>query len=279
MGHFDVILARILYPHATIVLDHLIFAADTAKDRGATGRILNRVLWTLDRAALRAADVIVVDTPAHRAMVPNTLRAKTAVVLVGAPQAWFDARPSAQPSSADDSRSPLSVMFFGLFTPLQGTPVIASGLRDAAAERPIRITMVGTGQDYDECRRILSDTDVTWVDWVDADDLPGLIASHDVCVGILGTTSKAQHVIPNKVYQGMAAGCCVITSDTPAQRKILGDAAMWCPPGDSQALTDRLVSLSDDRDLLGDMKQRAARLADRSFSSDKVTRALAEALR
>ena len=32
LGHFDVVLARILFRKATIVLDHLIYAADTAAD-------------------------------------------------------------------------------------------------------------------------------------------------------------------------------------------------------------------------------------------------------
>src|SRR6476620_6499926 len=35
MGHFDVHLARRLFPDATIVLDHLVFARDTAADRRA----------------------------------------------------------------------------------------------------------------------------------------------------------------------------------------------------------------------------------------------------
>src|SRR5688500_16894172 len=34
LGHFDVVLARLLFPRTTVVLDHLIFAADTARDRG-----------------------------------------------------------------------------------------------------------------------------------------------------------------------------------------------------------------------------------------------------
>ena len=54
-----------------------------------------------------------------------------------------------------------------------------------------------------------------WIDWVDADELPGVVAEHDVCLGIFGTTDKAPRVVPNKVYQGVASGCAVVTSDTP----------------------------------------------------------------
>lgn len=275
MGHFDVLLARALYPRTRILLDHLIFAADTAKDRGAGGGALLAVLRGLDRAALRAADVVVVDTPAHRDMVPADLRAKAVVVLVGAPDAWFAARRPEPVGSA----GPLSVVFFGLFTPLQGAPAIAEGLRDAARRRRIRITMVGTGQDVEECRRILDGTQVEWLDWVDAEDLPALVAAHEVCLGIMGTTPKARRVVPNKVYQGMAAGCCVITSDTPAQREVLGDAVLWCAPGDAEALSRHLIELSDDRELLAAMRRRAADLADHAFRADQVIAPLVEVLR
>ena len=37
LGHFDVLLARALYPRARILLDHLVFASDTAADRGLAG--------------------------------------------------------------------------------------------------------------------------------------------------------------------------------------------------------------------------------------------------
>jgi glycosyltransferase involved in cell wall biosynthesis len=54
-------------------------------------------------------------------------------------------------------------------------------------------------------------------------------------------------VVPNKVFQGMAAGCVVVTSDTAPQRRMLGDAAVLVPPGDPAALADALRALAGDR--------------------------------
>lgn len=272
LGHFDVLLARALFPHARIVLDHLIFAADTAKDRGAGGGLRTAALDRLDHAALSAASVIVVDTPAHRDLVPQKLRDRVVVVPVGAPEAWFHAR---RPAEAVDH--PLSVVFFGLFTPLQGAPTIARGLRDAATRRALRITMVGTGQDYAQSREILEDTAVDWIDWVDSDELPSLVASHDICLGILGTTPKALRVVPNKVYQGMAAGCCVVTSRTTAQQEILGESVLWCDPGDAQGLANLLVGLGDER--LIDMRARSGARADASFTAERVVEPLVKVLK
>ena len=61
LGHFDVHLARLLYPrrrHVPIVLDHLISAANTAKDRRiAGGGLKQRLLTLIDAADVRASRV------------------------------------------------------------------------------------------------------------------------------------------------------------------------------------------------------------------------------
>ena len=88
---------------------------------------------------------------------------------------------------------------------------------------------------------------VSWIDWVDSEDLPDVVAAHDVCLGIFGTSGKARRVVPNKVYQGIAAGCVVVTSDTPPQRRILGGGARFVEPGDALALADALQALAQER--------------------------------
>ena len=79
---------------------------------------------------------------------------------------------------------------------------------------------------------------VDWLDWVAPADLPALVADHDVCLGIFGRGDKALRVVPNKVFQGAASGCAVVTSDTAPQRRALGDCAVLVPPGDPEALAD-----------------------------------------
>src|ERR1700761_5093027 len=129
LGHFDVLLARLLYRRGQvpIVLDHLISAANTAKDRRLDGGLKTKVLRLIDAAALRAADIVVVDTEEHLEIVPERYRAKAVVVAVGAPEPWFKAAQleaaqleAAQKPSADaNANAPLKVVFYGLYTPLQ----------------------------------------------------------------------------------------------------------------------------------------------------------------
>jgi glycosyltransferase involved in cell wall biosynthesis len=282
LGHFDVHLARLLYPRhifsrhrVPLVLDHLISAANTAKDRRiAGGGLKQRLLTLIDAAALRAADIVVVDTEEHLEIVQAKYRSKAVVVPVGAPTPWHEA---ARELSADPG-APLKVVFYGLYTPLQGTPVIGEALGRLAGA-PVEVTMIGRGQDEEETKRAAAaNQSVRWLGWVPAAELPALVASHDVCLGIFGTGDKALRVVPNKVFQGAAAGCAVITSDTPPQRRVLGDAAVLVPPGDPAALADALLRLAGDREALLKLRHAARQLAAERFTPEQVVGPLTDRL-
>jgi glycosyltransferase involved in cell wall biosynthesis len=282
LGHFDVLLARVLFRRTPIVLDHLISASTTAADRRIEGGGLKqRLLRAIDAGALRSADVIVVDTDEHLAALPERHRERAVVVLVGAPEPWFAAAPADEgdgdESDGTDETTPLRVIFFGLYTPLQGTPVIGAALGKLAGA-PVAVTMVGRGQDEAETRAAAADhaetTALRWVDWVPAAELPALVAEHDVCLGIFGTGEKALRVVPNKVYQGAAAGCAVVTSDTAPQRRVLGEAAVLVPPGDGGALADALVQLATDRAELARLRAAARALARERFTAERIVEPL-----
>jgi len=310
LGHFDVHLARLLYRRGKvpIVLDHLISAANTAKDRRLDGGLKTKLLRLIDAAALRAADIVVVDTEEHLEIVPEKYRSKAVVVQVGAPTPWHEAAAelSVGPEPSGDAESPgnaelpgnaespgnpggpLKVVFYGLYTPLQGTPVIGEALGRLAGA-PVEVTMIGRGQDEAETRRAAAaNQSVRWLDWVPAAELPALVAAHDVCLGIFGTGDKALRVVPNKVFQGAAAGCAVITSDTAPQRRVLGtvsqesgsqeSGAILVPPGDPAALADALRRLADDREALLKLRHAARQLAAERFTPEQVVGPLTDRL-
>jgi glycosyltransferase involved in cell wall biosynthesis len=292
LGQFDVLLARALFPRGLIVLDLLVFGADTADDRGLgrAGGPRRRLLGWLDRAAAATADIVVVDTMENRSLLAVRQRPKAVVVAVGAPASWLAAgaaraRVSGAGSalssgSAGSVTAPMRVVFFGLFTPLQGIEVIATALAQLGDRADIAVTMVGTGQLYERARRLAAgNTHVRWRDWIASADLPEFVAGHDVCLGIFGTGSKGRRVVPNKVFQGAAAGCAIITSDTAPQRRTLGPAAaILVAPGDPDALAQALRNLADDRTLLARLATSARELALRSFTPEQVVEPLREQL-
>ncbi|HZP51054.1 glycosyltransferase [Actinocrinis sp.] len=278
LGHFDVRLARRLFRRTPIVLDHLIGASDTARDRQLSGGGIKGVLLrAIDSGALRSADLVVVDTEEHLDALPPQHRERAVVVPVGAPRAWFDAAVNVD-SPETSGPSPLRVLFFGLYTPLQGTPVIGRALARLAGA-PVETTMVGKGQDGPETRRAAeANPAVRWLDWVAPDELPSLVARHDVCLGIFGTGPKALRVVPNKVFQGAAAGCAIVTSDTAPQRRLLGDAAVFVPPGDPDALAEALLRLAEDRAELRRAREAARSLALGSFAAEQIVTPLIKRL-
>jgi len=270
MGHFDVLLARALFRRQPIVLDLLILAGDTARDRGVTSRPKLALLDLLDRIAIAAADTVLVDTDENAALVPSPHRDKVIVVPVGAPVSWLSV-PVGEERPPDPTAA-LRVVFFGLFTPLQGAEVIGTALGLLCEDDRIHTTMIGDGQDAPAARAAASGNQhVTWMDWVESETLPKLVADHDVCLGIFGTTAKALRVVPNKVFQGAAAGCVIVTSDTPPQRRLLEDTAVFVPAGDPGALVGALRHLATDRAGVADLRAAARRhVVDRFAPSTLV---------
>ena len=187
LGHFDVLLARLLFRGVPVVHDMLVFASDTARDRGAGG-VKQRLLAGLDAAAVRASDVVVVDTDEHLRLLPPARQADGVVVPVGVPSSWL----GPQPSTRGPTR-PVRVVFYGLYTPLQGAPVIGRALALLADEPGLHVTMVGAGQDLETTRRSAARRR--------RGRRPGRVGrlgaarsscrrwspSHDVCLGIFGS--------------------------------------------------------------------------------------------
>ena len=266
LGLLDVHLAKRLWPTVPIVLDQLIFAADTARDRRIDSirkqalphRMDETALWTVTSSRW---------IPRARRLAPEELRSRAVVVPVGAPSAWFRA-------PVASAVGPLKVVFYGLFTPLQGTATIGTAM-DRLSAQPISFTVIGRGQDYDRARHRCPNLNVNWIDWVSADELPALVHGHDVCLGIFGSGAKARRVVPNKVYQGAAAGCAIVTSDSTPQIRALGDSALYVRPDDPAALADALLSLERDRARLSQLKNQAHACASESF----VPRAVVQRLR
>jgi glycosyltransferase involved in cell wall biosynthesis len=262
-GHFDVHLARLCFRGSYVVLDHMTGLAETIEDRGVGGRKWQRLLTRIDMSALGAADLVLVDTDEHAATLRGGVR-DLEVVAVGAPDSWH------HPSGSSRSSGALRVVFVGLFTPLQGIDTIGRAIMEVVSTTSAEFTLVGQGQDHAIARSIIGDhPQVTWVDWIDADELPGFVAGFDVSLGIFGRSAKALRVVPNKVYQGLAAGTAVITSDTGPQRRLAsnpgcGDLRL-VPPGDHVALADQLTEMARDPGRL--RSERRARRSSPEISS------------
>lgn len=269
LGVLDVHLARRLL-NKPLILDQMASLAGTAEDRSLP---FAGLLRRIDGWANCSADLVLVDTRQHLP-VTGRYKPRTRIVPVGASWEWFDAGEE-QGAIGGGGGGVLSVCFFGLFTPLQGAAFIGRAAALLGRRRDICWTLVGHGQDRPRVEALTAGLDqVTWHDWVEDTLLPGFVASHDVCLGIFGDTAKARRVTPNKVYQGAAAGCAVVTSDTKPQREALQDAAVYVPVADAAALAAALEQLADDRTYLGDKRAAAKRRARSAFTPGTIGKLL-----
>jgi len=288
LGHHDVAavaaLRRVLrgLRGKPVVFDPFFSLYDTVvSDRGLLSpRCLPaRVLWRSERWLLTAADLVLADTATHgayyRAMAglpPERVR----VVPVGVDEALFSAR-EYRPEAG-----PLRILFYGTYIPLHGIETI---LRAAhlVREEGLRFRLIGRGQTRpraDALARELRLDSVEFIDWVPMAQLPGEIAQSDIVLGIFGMTGKAARVVPNKVYQALSVGRCVVTRDSPALREMFrpGEHLAVCPPGDAEALAHTIQELARNTALRQELAEAGCRIVHEQFSTAAIGRVFCAAL-
>jgi glycosyltransferase involved in cell wall biosynthesis len=240
-GHLDLTAARVAARGRPIVFDPLVSLYDTlVGDRGrfAATSLAGQALRRVDRAAFRAADLVVADTAAHAQFYADSFGldpGRVRVCFVGAEDRLFHPSP--------DAGEPFSVLFVGKLIPLHGLETILEAAR-LASELPFRI--VGSGQLANSL--VTAPPNVTHVPWIDYDNLPDTIRAAGCALGVFGASAKASRVIPNKAFQALACGTPLVTADTPAARELLANGldAVLVPASDPGALADALRELAAD---------------------------------
>lgn len=211
-----------------VVWDVFISIYDTVvEDRRmlSSGSLAARTLRGIERNALRRVDLAFMDTRSHARRVESLfgLPSNTCgAVWVGTETEHFDGDPQPAPR---EPGAPLRILFYGQFIPLHGIATIVEAAR-ITRDLPVEWTLIGRGQETDRIRALLAADplpNVQWIEWVDYNKLRHCLAAADLCLGIFGDSQKAASVIPNKVFQIVAAGRPLITRDSPAIREWLQD--------------------------------------------------------
>ena len=240
-GHFDLPAARRVARGRPVVFNPLVSLAETlVEDRArfAAGSLPARALQAVDRAAFRAADVVVADTEQNAVLFRRLGARKVEVCLVGAEERIFS------PGWQRPAR--FHCLFVGKLIPLHGLETLLEAARRAP---DLQFHVVGSGQ----LESLLEHRppNVDWRAWVEYEQLPHELHRAGCALGIFGATPKARRVIPNKVFQALACGTPVITANTPAARELLrdGKSALLVPPGDPDALVGALRKLAANGEL------------------------------
>lgn len=235
-----------------VILDAFLPIHDTiAGDRGLVKRgLVSGAIWWFEKLAMASADIIVVDTDSHGDYFAKEFglsRDRFVTVLVGA-EAHFDPLGPALGHVEDllgrvDER-PI-VLFYGQLIPLHGLPAILEAAR-LSRGLEARWVVIGKGQLEPMLREEVAreDSNIEWIEWVDYDRLPAVIARASLCLGVFGASDKAARVIPNKLFQQAAMGKPVITRASPAIDPLAAQnpqAIRTVPPDDPQALANAVA--------------------------------------
>lgn len=213
----------------------------------APGNPIAWMLWTWEWLACRAADLVVLDTNAHGRYFVDTFgvpESKVRRIFVGAETDLFRPRPDIR----RDPSQAFTVLFYGQFIPLHGIDTVVRAAKLTEAQG-IRWVIVGTGQESPRIRALveaLKPANLEMLEWIPYAELIDWLHKADMCLGIFGDTEKAARVIPNKVFQILAAERPLITADTPAIREILadGDGYTIVPAADPAALASAAIAAS-----------------------------------
>jgi glycosyltransferase involved in cell wall biosynthesis len=265
LGQLDVLVLWLFarLRRVPVVWDAFLSLHDTVVDDRALvspRHPLARLLFVWEWLASRAADRVLLDTRAHAEGFAEAFglpAERVASVFVGVePEAFPPAQPS-PPRSPSPTRAHarpgegeglLRILFYGQLIPLHGVETILRAAR-LAREEPFEWVLIGLGQQGDIVRRMLEEEPLPrlrWVPWVPYEELARWIGEADVCLGIFGASGKAARVIPNKVFQVIAAGKPLVTRDSPAIRELLEDGlkedsgVYLVPPADPEALLGAL---------------------------------------
>lgn len=271
-GHFTAPVVRSMF-RGPIVLDLFLSAHDTVVEDRAffrAGSLAARALARLDRRACAAADLVLLDTPAHAERVASSCRLPSARVgwlPVGDPDA------AAEPVPLPALTSPLRLLFFGTGVPLHGLPVLVRAV--ALCGGAVQLDVIG-GAPHERTAIAAHSSPHLRLgpSFVGREQLQQAIAAAHVVAGVFGTSAKTERVIPLKVMHALAAGRPVLTGDTAAVRAWLRpqEEVLVAPTGDAVALAERLQALAARPDELPKIAVAARAAYERLFAPDALAR-------
>lgn len=257
-GHFLIPLAKIL-TRKKIIFDAFYSLYDTRimdKKYFDVKNIMAFWYHFVDWFACKLSDKILLDTNEHIDYFSKEFKinpSKFIRILVGSDDEKI------RPSENSGTHKNFTVHFHGYFIPLQGIGYIIRAAK-ILEKQSVIFNIIGCGQTYDESLALankLSVKNVNFIKPAPYEHLTKYMSEADVCLGIFGKTSKAQRVIPNKVYEALAAKRAVITGRSKAIDEILTDGVnvLLCKMGDENDLAEKILYLKNNPKLIKSIAQ------------------------
>ena len=254
---------------------------EQGKWRAEEGRAKRLLAW--ESKLFNGVDRLLCDTSCHADFFHAHMgvpREKLRVLFTGTDETVFKPADRPEDDPPHDPKAPLRILYHGAYLPLHGTEYIVEAARRTQGLN-IHWDFLGWGA-YKAAteEKAKGISNITFLERVPYVEVPRVIRTADIVLGVFGTTEKASRVIGNKVYEAMA--CCrpVINefcTGYPPEAKDC-PAITFVPPGAPQAIVDAVLPWIDRRDELFALRKTARDFFERHLSMAVIKQQLADIL-
>ena len=206
-------------------------------------------LLLLDWLAVMLAHVVVTDTEAQRQYWSSWFLvngAKIHTVYLGFNDKFF------YPMSAV-KKDYFLVYFYGTYIPVQGIDKIIEAARICEDIPQIQFRLIGAASDSEKVLKFTKKykpKNIEFIGRVALSELNTYMAPADLVLGIFGDIERGRRAIPNKVYDGLAAGKPVMTMEAYAVREVFSEQEVFFVKTNPESIASGIKKLFGDRSLL-----------------------------
>ena len=274
-GHFDMFAAKIvsIIKRKPIIFDVFISTYDTRINEWKFGtRHSPKGIYYhwLDKISCQLADLVLLDTEQHIDYFVKEFNLKKDNLNwlpVGADET------EVYPHKKTKKTKKLQVLYYGHIQSLHGFQYITNAARLLQDEKDIEFTFIGDNRWFRNVRDKNKDLkNAIFKNPIPYKEIIKHIANTDLCLGIFGTTEKAQNAIPNKVYEALAMQKAVITGNTKAARTALKNKenAILCKTGSAESIKDSILLLKNNPELREKISKNGYDLFKNNFTTTKT---------
>jgi glycosyltransferase involved in cell wall biosynthesis len=276
-GQPDIPLARLLswLRRKPLVYDVMMSIYLIAQERGLeqSSSFSVRLIRSVERLACRLPDLLIIDTSEYARWYQDNygIRSeKIRLLPLGADDRLFKPRDCHE---KDDSI--FLCLYYGTFIRNHAPGVIVEAAHLLAGDPTIRFEMIGQGPEREKTATLANSyglANLTFIDWMEVNELVERVACADVLLGTFGVTPQALMTMQHKIHEGLAMAKPIINGESPVMSSTLqhGETIYLCERQSPRALADAILTLRDDQQLRARLAQQGYKFYQENLTFNKI---------